>query len=99
MAKKENFVVKELKASAATYESKNDEYGDAYKRHGQIMEILFPNGVVLDNSLDYNRYSIFNMIVGKAVRYSGNFETGGHQDSMRDIQVYSAMLNELDSGN
>jgi hypothetical protein len=79
-----------------TYKERNAVYGDTYKRHGHVMKELFHNGVNLSSIDDQNRYAIITMIVSKLCRYSNNFNTGGHSDSMHDISVYSFMLSELD---
>jgi hypothetical protein len=85
-----------LKSAAEEFEKKNAEYGDAYKHHGHIMAAMFPEGVELLDAHDQNRYAHLNLIVGKLNRYAQNFSNGGHQDSLHDIQVYAAILEELD---
>lgn len=80
---------------AATYRERNALYKDNYKRFGDIMVALFPDGLVLKNKEEWNRICIFMMMVSKTTRYAGNFEVGGHQDSVHDLGVYSAMLEEL----
>lgn len=74
----------------------NQSGNEAYKQHGVVLNALFPNGIDLKNSNDMSRYGIFDMIVGKILRYANNFERGGHDDSLRDISVYCNMLRELD---
>ena len=96
MAKKKPFVTNELISAAKTFEERNEVYGDTYKRHGDVSLALFPDGVTLETAEDQNRYACLNMIIGKLTRYATNFEEGGHQDSLHDISVYAAMLNELD---
>lgn len=81
---------------AATYSDRNKEYGDAYKRHGEVMAALFPNPIALENATDHNRFALLTMVVGKLVRYSSNFIAGGHEDSLHDMAVYAAMLSEMD---
>jgi hypothetical protein len=98
MAKKQSkcFVAVELESAANTYEERNAIYGDTYKRHGHVMSALFPDGIAVDNPHDMNRLGVLNMIVGKLTRYATNFDNGGHKDSLHDLSVYAAMLNELD---
>lgn len=85
-----------LRDAAGIYEQRNQIYGDNYKRFGKIMNILFPNGLCLQNDDDFNRYGIFVQVVSKITRYAENFSRGGHDDSLDDNTVYSMMLKELD---
>lgn len=98
MSKKKSHVATELENAAKTFEQRNAVYGDTYKRHGDVSLALFPEGVDLRTAEDQNRYACLSMIVGKLARYATNFEEGGHEDSLHDISVYAAMLNELDNG-
>ena len=97
MAKKTKSVPDALKHLADLYEKRNVLYGDDYKRHGERMMALFPNGVVLDTPDDFNRFAIVQMLSSKLGRYSYNFFEGGHVDSLDDLSVYAQMLQELDS--
>jgi len=84
-----------LDQMASTYRERNALYKDNYKRFGDIMVALFPDGLVLKDKEEWNRICIFMMITSKLTRYAGNFEVGGHEDSVHDMGVYSAMLEEL----
>lgn len=84
-----------MRAGAATYEQRNRLYGDSYKRFGQVMEALFPDGIEPQSLADWNRLGLFNMIVSKIIRYAANMPTGGHSDSAHDLSVYASMLEEL----
>jgi len=92
---KKAVVPEALRSCAEIYEERNKLYGDNYKRFGQVMGILFPNGINLDNEMEYNRYGIFVQMISKIMRYAENWEKG-HPDSLDDLSVYSQMLNELD---
>ena len=85
-----------LKEGALTFEEKNAEYGNTYMNHGYVMAALFPNGVKLNSIEDHIRFGIFNMQVSKICRYAMNFNIGGHEDSVHDLMVYSAMLKSVD---
>lgn len=74
----------------------DETYGGAYKQHGHVMAALFPNGTSALSALDQSRLANLNMIVGKLVRYCSNFNDGGHDDSMKDLAVYTQMQRELD---
>lgn len=90
-------VVDMLLESARTFDERNREYGDSYKEYGKLLFSLFPGGVILKTESDFNRWGVFNMILAKIQRYSLNFLKGGHDDSLRDLSVYSAMQRELDN--
>jgi len=94
---KQKTVPQLLNQSAKTYAERNAVYGDTYKMHGDVVQALFPDGIEIDNKDDHNRFAILTMIIGKLTRYSVNFYEGGHQDSIHDISVYAAMLEELDN--
>lgn len=85
-----------LRNAAKIYEERNKLYGDNYKRFGEIMNSLFPNGLTLHNVDDFNRFGVFVQVVSKITRYAENFTRGGHPDSLDDNAVYSMMLQELD---
>lgn len=82
---------------ARLYQERNAVYGDDYKRHGDVMIALFPEGIRLETVADFNRYAVLTMIVAKVGRYASNFAKGGHPDSLDDVAVYTQMLQELDA--
>jgi hypothetical protein len=90
-------VAQRLRNLADLYEERNAVYGDDYKRHGDIMMALFPEGLKLDTALDFNRYGIFKELVTKLSRYAAQWKQGGHYDSLNDKSVYAQMLQELDA--
>ena len=84
-----------LVEAAKLFDERNKTYGDTYKRTGPAMKSILPE-VTLNTSEDYTRMFILITIVGKIIRYSNNFNNGGHDDSLADIAVYSNMLREID---
>ena len=78
------------------YRERNETYGDSYHKFGEVLEVLFPNGLTLNNASDFNRFICFFSAMGKLVRYSNSFDTGGHIDSLDDASVYCQMLQQLD---
>jgi len=86
-----------LRESADIFEERNKAYGGSYKDFGNIMKALFPDGIHIDSAEDMNRFGVLHMMVSKLHRYCGNFDKGGHADSLTDLSTYSGMLNELDS--
>jgi len=99
--KSEDRVTEIMKENIEIREERNSGYGEpvyggCYKQHGHVMEALFPSGFEVNNAQDMSRFAIVDTLVGKLTRYANNFVDGGHQDSLKDIQVYAAMLQELD---
>jgi hypothetical protein len=85
-----------MRNSADVQESRDAEYGSAYKRHGPAIAPLFPDGVTLVTESDHTRFAILTLLFGKLTRYAGNFHRGGHEDSLTDMIAYTAMLKEVD---
>lgn len=85
-----------MRQSADVQESRNAEYGNAYKRHGPAIAPLFPDGVTLQTPEDHTRFAILTLAFGKLTRYAGSFHRGGHEDSLTDLIAYVAMLKEVD---
>ena len=85
-----------MRESADIQESRDAEYGSAYKRHGPGIAPLFPDGVLLVTELDHTRFAILTLVFGKLTRYAANFANGGHEDSLSDMIAYTAMLQEMD---
>ena len=92
-----NTVPKMLRESAKVYEQRNKIYKDTYKRHGDVVAALFPEGIEVYTPHDQNRLALITIIVGKLTRYSSMFYEGGHDDSLLDLAVYANMLREIDS--
>lgn len=85
-----------LRNLAELFEERNAHYGDDYTRFGHRMKSFFPGGVTLSSEEDFCRFGVLCFMVSKFSRYANNFATGGHSDSLHDLAVYSAMLDELD---
>lgn len=78
------------------FKTKNALYGSTYLQFGEIMTIMFPNGMVLKTAEDFNRFSLINHIMNKIMRSSALFHEGGSSDSNRDLAVYAAMLEAIE---
>ena len=85
-------VPEELEKLGDLYKQRNAQYGDCYKHHGEIMEILFPGGWELNTKHDFNKFMLFNMLLIKLMRFS---QTMSHDDSLDDMAVYAQMLKEI----
>ena len=82
-----------LEAAAATFRERNAVYKDNYIKVGQIMAILFPDGITLKNTADFTKWHLFELMIVKVTRFvNGDLE---HHDSIRDIAVYAAMIESL----
>lgn len=89
-----------MKEAEQIFNEREAVYGTAgYKKHGEILAILFPNGLSLKTVDDFNRWTIFNQMLGKFCRYAENIEKGGHHDSAVDIGNYAFILaaNDIDA--
>ena len=86
-----------LEAAAKTNRQKRLEYGDNYVKMGPVLQALFPKGLKISSARDWNRLHLLIMIAVKLSRYSENWAKG-HQDSLRDAAVYTAMLESFDGG-
>jgi hypothetical protein len=84
-----------LEMGAATYRERNKTYGDSYKQFGHVMQALFPDGMHITTEEDWNRAGILVMIIGKITRMSPSLFRQPHIDSIHDIMVYAAMLEEI----
>ena len=86
-----------LESAFKTHKEKGIEYGNTYLMHGEIMKALFPKGLTLESVHDFTQFGTLNMIVSKLGRYTSNVYRGNtHIDSLHDIIVYAAMLEEID---
>lgn len=85
-----------LAEAASTFRTRGKVYKDNYKTVGAVMAALFPEGIVLRSPEDHERFHIFMLVVVKQCRYVKNWKTG-HQDSVHDQTVYSAMLEMIDA--
>lgn len=63
---------------------------------GKVMEILFPDGIHLRTAEQHVHYQLFVDTLRKLVRYSKNFQKGGHRDSSFDCGVYALILTDFD---
>ena len=86
-----------LDQMAETFRERNKVYGDGYKRAGEVLRALFPDGVTLETEADFLRFHIVVLEAVKLYRYANSFSSGGHPDSSIDLGVYAAMIASVDS--
>lgn len=82
-----------LAEMADTFRERNKVYGDNYKRVGDVMSALFPEGVMLVTPEDFNVWHLFELMVVKMTRFANSSLT--HEDSIHDLAVYAAMVESL----
>lgn len=79
-----------LQQMADTFRERNKVYGDNYKRVGEVMVALFPNGVTLDTPDAFNTWHLFELMIVKLTRFV--VSDLKHLDSIHDLAVYAAMV-------
>lgn len=84
-----------LEEAAAIFRDRNSVYGANYRRVGEALAALFPDGLELKTADDHARFHIYMLIIVKLSRYAVNWERG-HEDSVDDMTVYGAMLKKMD---
>lgn len=85
--------VEVLQKMAATYEERQQQYGEAYLMTGKVLQVLFPDGIVLSSESEFNKWHLLDQIVAKLCRYAMSGKT--HADSVHDIAVYAAMIESM----
>ena len=81
-----------LNESAEFFIERNKEYGNAWTRHGEIMQSMFPDGITLETEKDFFMYHCIVMDVVKTTRICNAMANGNdHEDSWKDKIVFSAM--------
>lgn len=71
---------------------RHSEYGQAYKKVGEIMQILFPNGIFIFEKEQQQYFDLFKQVVGKLARFSHQFPKEIHRDSLIDAGNYITLL-------
>lgn len=82
-----------LDEMANTFRERNKVYGDNYKRVGEVMMAMFPNGIALRTAEDFNRWHLFELQIVKLTRFANSGLV--HKDSIHDEAVYGAMVESL----
>lgn len=81
-----------LDEMAATFRERNRVYGSNYKMVAPIVAILFPNGVPPELVVQ-DEWHLMELLIVKLSRFAiSNFT---HQDSIRDLGVYAAMVETI----
>jgi hypothetical protein len=89
-------VPQRLRDAAELFEERNAQYGNNYMTMGEVMNAMYPDGLVIQGAEAWLRLMLQVHRVTKETRYACNFARGGHQDSLEDISVYAQMAAETD---
>lgn len=73
--------------------SKGEEYGNTSAMFGDVLLALFPGGIRIDCAADANKFGLYFMMIHKMMRIASTVFKS--KDSVRDLCVYAAMLEEL----
>jgi len=84
-----------LEMWAKFFKDRNEDYGDAYLRFGEIAILLMPEGITLKTADDFYFFHIFVLEIVKMIRIGNAIPQGvHHSDSWKDLAVYAAMYTE-----
>lgn len=85
--------IKEIKKEEfGIIEERNRIYGNSFEKVGQILAILFPDGIQINSEVDHIKFDLLKNLVGKITRFSNNFPSEFHKDSIIDIANYATIL-------
>ena len=94
------YVSELLHSLAGLYAERNAVYKDNFRRVGDVMVAIFPDGPPkLETTEDYCRWHLFELAIVKLTRYAVAYNAGGHIDSLDDLIVYMAMVAACDREN
>ena len=88
----ENSPLRIIQEMHNTFKERNQMYGDSFQSVGEIIKILFPDGVKLSSVEEFRKFSAFNFIVVKIIRFAPYMD---HTDSIHDVGVYCAILESM----
>ena len=93
-------VGKSLVELSQLFEEKNAQYGDAYKRFGAIMQVMYPEGRTFNNVNEWNQLGCLFNIVANLNRHATNKQSTPAEhvkasENLDDLAVYTMMLEEL----
>lgn len=86
-----------LQEAATTFKERGGVYKDNHQRVGAVLAALFPDGITLMTEDEHERFALIMLNAVKMTRDAVAWPNG-HQDSLRDMIVYSAMLEARTNG-
>lgn len=78
---------------AETYKERKKVYGENYKKVGDVMIALFPDGVTIGTKEQFVVWHLFELVVVKLTRFANSGLS--HEDSIHDLAVYAAMVESM----
>lgn len=81
---------KVMEMMLSTFKERGKIYKQNYLLIGEVMETMFPDGVVLKTAEDHNKWHLFLMTMIKATRLANTHLQ--HEDSGLDMAVYASMF-------
>lgn len=80
------------------HDERGKDYGEDYLHIGEVLMGMFPDGLHLKTSVDFNRFALLLYCVTKTGRYAQCLAQGkGHEDSLDDLSVYAQLLQRFDA--
>lgn len=93
MEQKQLEVAEILEDMARTWRERNAVYGDNWAMVGKLMVVMFPKGVQLKETGDYDVWHLFELMIVKLSRFA--ISGLQHKDSIHDLAVYAAMVEAI----
>ncbi len=96
-------VAQRLRNRATLFRNKNRDYGEAYVKVGEILDRIFPDGVVIKGKQKFSEMGLLvrmldNVLRGTNLRLKNNqrrVKDKKSQDTFDDLGVYSFMWADL----
>ena len=82
-----------LQAAMDIMRERNANYKDNHVVVAAVMKALFPKGIVLETSEDFQFWHLFELLIVKLTRYTNSDLK--HRDSIQDLINYAAMVDSL----
>lgn len=81
---------KVMEQMLATFKERGNIYKANYLMIGEILSVMFPEGITLKTVDDHNKWHLFLLTMVKATRLANTRLT--HEDSGLDMAVYASMF-------
>ncbi|USN16396.1 polynucleotide kinase [Luteibacter phage vB_LflM-Pluto] len=78
-----------------TFAERNKKYGNNGIKVGDVMKVLFPDGITVNSEADHRMHHLFNLVIVKLTRFVNSGLK--HADSIHDLAIYAAMC-EAEAG-
>ena len=96
-------VAQRLRSRAALFKHKNRDYGEAYLRVGEILNALFPEGLLIKGEQKFSELGLLvrmldKMFKGANLRFKNGRQAakdGKTSDTLDDLGIYSLMWADL----